>query len=329
MNQILLTDNYNNNRNNNNKNNNNNYNKNNSKDMKKIIIFFAIAILVLGIAIAGVYGYKIYKNNNSEEALGELELSLESTEEDVTIIAKAEAGISKIIYQWNDEEENVKELNGRTKQEEKIGIPIGDNTLKVKVIDEIGQERETTENFSREGQNESDKIQINLDVIKEGDEKGKLKISVISELPIKYMTYKWNDEEETKIETEEGEEKTILETNIEVKRGKNVISVLVEDMEGNANNIEQRFDGRLKPKFDIYREGNKLYMKISHDKGFEKIEFNINGIELSYDETKPDYDSEKQDVEYYFTLQEGENLVTITAYSNEDTSEVYQGKCNL
>lgn len=323
MNQILLTDNY------NNKNNNNNYNKNNSNDMKKIIIFFAVAILVLGIAIAGVYGYKIYKNNNGEETLGEPELSLESTEEEVTIIAKAEAGISKIIYQWNDEEENVKELNGRTKQEEKIGIPIGDNTLKVKVIDEVGQERETIENFSREGQNENDKIEINLDVIKEGDEKGKLKISVISELPIKYMTYKWNDEEETKIETEEGEEKTILETNIEVKRGKNVISVLAEDMEGNANNIEQRFDGRLKPKFDIYREGNKLYMKISHDKGFKKIEFNINGIELSYDETKPDYDSEKQDVEYYFTLQEGENLVTITAYSNEDTSEVYQGKCNL
>lgn len=323
MNQILLTDNY------NNKNNNNNYNKNNSNDMKKIIIFFAVAILVLGIAIAGVYGYKIYKNNNGEETLGEPELSLESTEEEVTIIAKAEAGISKIIYQWNDEEENVKELNGRTKQEEKIGIPIGDNTLKVKVIDEVGQERETIEKFSREGQNENDKIEINLDVIKEGDEKGKLKISVISELPIKYMTYKWNDEEETKIETEEGEEKTILETNIEVKRGKNVISVLAEDMEGNANNIEQRFDGRLKPKFDIYREGNKLYMKISHDKGFKKIEFNINGIELSYDETKPDYDSEKQDVEYYFTLQEGENLVTITAYSNEDTSEVYQGKCNL
>lgn len=326
MNQILLTDNYNDNRNNN-RNSNKNYNKDNSKDMKKIIIFFAVAILIFGIAIAGVYGIKIYKNSNSEETLAKPELSLESTEEEVTIIAKAEAGINKIIYQWNDEEENVKELNGRTKQEEKIDIPVGDNTLKVKLIDKAGQEKETTEMFSRGVQRDSDKIEINLDVIKEGNEKGKLKISITSEEPIKYMTYQWNDEEETKIEADE--EETTLETNIEVKRGKNVITVLAEDIEGNTNSTEQKFDGRLKPKFDIYREGDRLYMKISHDKGFEKIEFNINGIELSYDETKPDYDSEKQDVEYYFTLQEGENLVTITAYSNEDTSEVYQGRCDL
>lgn len=325
MNQILLTDNYNNR--NNDKNNKKNYNKDNSKDMKKIIIFFAVAILVFGIAIAGVYGIKIYKKSNSEKTLAKPELSLESTEEEVTIIAKAEAGISKIIYQWNDEEENEKELNGRTKQEEKIDIPEGDNTLKVKIIDQAGQEIETTEMFSRGVQRDTDKIKINLDVIKEGNEKGKLKISITSEEPIKYMTYQWNDEEETKIEADE--EETTLETNIEVKRGKNVITILAEDIEGNTNSTEQKFDGRLKPKFDIYREGDRLYMKISHDKGFEKIEFNINGIELSYDETKPDYDSEKQDVEYYFTLQEGENLVTITAYSNEDTSEVYQGRCDL
>ena len=125
MNQILLT----NNDNNNKKNNDKNYNKNNSNDIKKIITFFAVVILVFGIAIGGVYGYKIYKNNNKEKTIGEPELSLESTDEEVTIIAKAEGGISKIIYQWNDGEENIKELGGRTKQEEKIGIPIGNNKL--------------------------------------------------------------------------------------------------------------------------------------------------------------------------------------------------------
>lgn len=325
MNQILLT----NNDNNNKKNNDKNYNKNNSNDIKKIITFFAVVILVFGIAIGGVYGYKIYKNNNKEKTIGEPELSLESTDEEVTIIAKAEGGISKIIYQWNDGEENIKELGGRTKQEEKIGIPIGNNILKVKVIDQLGQERETTESFTKAGQENSDKIKISLDVIKEGEEKGKLKILVTSELPIKYMTYRWNEEEETKIETEEGEEKTSLETNIEVKRGKNSIIVFAEDMEGNNNSVENKYDGRLKPEFEVYREDNRLYMKITHDKGFKKIDFIINGQELTYDETKADYNSEKQIVEYYFNLQEGENSVEITAYSNEDTNDTYEGRCNL
>ena len=279
--------------------------------------------------MASIYGYKIFRNSNKEETIGEPSISLENTNEEVTIIAKAEAGISKIIYQWNDEEENVKELGGRTKQEEKIDIPVGNNTLKVKIIDQLGQERETTESFTRAGQENSDKIKISLDVIKEGEEKGKLKILVTSELPIKYITYRWNEEEETKIETEEGEENTSLETNIEVKRGKNSIIVFAEDMEGNNNSVENKYDGRLKPEFEVYREDNRLYMKITHDKGFKKIEFNINGLELTYDETKADYDSEKQTVEYYLNLQEGENYVKITAYSNEDTNDTYEGRCNL
>lgn len=326
MNQILLTNNDNNKKNNNK---NHNYNKNNSNDIKKIIIFFAAIILAFGLALSAIYGYKIIKNNNKEVTIGEPELSLESTDKEVTIIAKAEAGISKIVYQWNDGEENIKELGGRTKQEEKIGIPIGENILKVKIIDQLGQERETTESFARDGQENSEKIQISLDIIENGEDKGRLRISVTSEQPIKYMIYKWNEDEETKIEPEDGEETTTLETKIDVKRGKNSISVFAEDIEGNNNTVENRYDGRLKPEFDVYREGNRLYMKVTHDKGFKKIDYIINGQELTYDETKADYDSEKQTVEYYLNLQEGENYVKITAYSNEDTNEIYEGKCNL
>ena len=330
MNQILLTDNYNNRdkRNDNNK----NYNKNNSKDIKKIIIFFAVVILVFGAAIGILYGYNLYKNSKGQsKEVKRPELSLEKTEDEVTIIAEAEAGIDKIIYQWNDEDENVEEYGGRTKQEEKINIPDGDNTLKVKVIDQAGQEIETTEEISKNDslQNPEDKININLSIIESGSDKGKLKISVSSEIPIKYMSYKWNDEEETKIETSEDEEKTNLETNIDVKRGKNTLSVIAEDVEGNSNQVEKKFEGKLKPEFEVYREENRLYMKITHDKGFKKIEFNINGIELTYDETKPDYIEDKKEVEYYFNLQEGENLVVINALSNEDTSDIYEGRCTL
>ena len=336
MNQILLT----NNDNNNKKNNNKNYNRNNSNDIKKIIIFFAVIILVFGIAVSAIYGYKIFKNSNKEESIGEPEILLENTNEEVTIIAKAEAGISKIIYQWNDEEENVKELGGRTKQEEKIDIPVGNNTLKVKIIDQIGQEKERTEEFSREGsgENNDDKIKIEVTTIDRENDVSLINISVNSEEPIKYIKYKRNDEEEKTIEL--NEEKTYLEENIETIKGKNSISVFVEDINGNTKQYENTFFVKLKPKFEVYKEGNRLYMIITHDKGFKKVDFNINGVELTYDETKADYDPEKETLEYYFELQNGENYVKITAESNEYTEltkpedkkgtiAIYEGTSNL
>ena len=122
MNQILLTDNY------KNSNKNKRSNMNSSNDTKKIILFFSIVILIFGIAIIGVYGYKIYNNSNKKEmVIAKPQLSLEETEESVTIIANADAGISRIIYTWNDEEPTEVDMNGRTSHEEQMEIPVGEN----------------------------------------------------------------------------------------------------------------------------------------------------------------------------------------------------------
>lgn len=319
MNQILLTDNDNNKKRNSNK----NINRNNSNDIKKIIIFFAIVILVFGIAIGGVYGYKIYKNSNKEETTNKkLILELEEVEENVRIVAESEAGIAKIIYTWNEEDVTEIPGNGGQNYEKMLDIPEGENTLNVKLIDVNGQKTEKTMNFSRAQQN-SDKITINTSV--END--GKLKIVATSELPIKYIAYKWNDEEEIKVEAQ-SEDSVNIETTVDILRGQNTITITAVDTEGNKKSIEKNFDGRLKPEFDVHTEGNRLYMKISHDMGFEKVEFSVNGAEYVYDENFAGYDAQKQEIEYYFDLVEGENTVIIRAFSNEDTEDTYAGKCN-
>lgn len=319
MNQILLTDNDNNKKRNSNK----NINRNNSNDIKKIIIFFAIVILVFGIAIGGVYGYKIYKNSNKEETTNKkLILELEEAEENVRIVAESEAGIAKIIYTWNEEDVTEIPGNGGQNYEKMLDIPEGENTLNVKLIDVNGQKTEKTMNFSRAQQN-SDKITINTSV--END--GKLKIVATSELPIEYIAYKWNDEEEVKVEAQ-NEGDVSIEATTDILRGQNTITITAVDTEGNKNSIEKNFDGRLKPEFDVHIEGNRLYMKISHDMGFEKVEFSVNGAEYVYDENFAGYDAQKQEIEYYFDLVEGENTVIIRAVSNEDTEDTYAGKCN-
>lgn len=321
MNQILLTD-----IDNNKKKDNKRKSTTNSNDLKKIIVFFGLIILIFGIAIGGIYGYKIYKNNKKDEnVVSEPQLSLEETDEYVKIIAKSEIGIDKIIYSWNDEEEKVEELNGVTSQEETMSIPEGDNKLKVKIIDINGQEIETVKEFSRHTESGSDKITINVSVI---ENEGKLRIvATSSESPIKYISYKWNDEEEIKVEAQ-NEEDTNLETTTDIKRGLNTILITAEDNNGNLNNVSRDFEGRLKPVIEVYKEGNRIYMKVSHDKGLKEIQYTINGKNLAYNEEYSGYNPEETDVEFSFELQEGENTVIIKAISNEETEADFIGTKN-
>jgi len=323
MNQILLT----NNNKNKKKKNNKNISRNNSNDIKKIIVFFSIVILVFGIAIGGVYGYKLLRKNQEETTISKPEISLQELEqeegqiEEVTIIAKSKIGISKIIYTWNDEQEQVKELNGRTSHEEKIEIPYGESILKVTVIDQNGEEIETTKEFIRQAQ----KPTIELD---KTIGNGKVKIIATDETSkMKYITYKWNEEEEIKIEAQ-AEEDTVIETIIDVKRGKNKLTINAVNMNDVEETIEETLNGVNNPEIKVTKRDNKLYMKITHDMGFEKIEFYVNGTIYTYDKNFSGYDAAKQEIEYYFNLKEGENIVIIKAISTEKTEAIYKGKSN-
>ena len=316
MNQILLTNNQ-----NIKKKSSGNYNKNNSGDMKKIIIFFAIAILVFAIAIIGVYVFKLSKGEE-EKPVEKPKVSLEQTENQVKIIAKADAGINKIIYTWNDEEPTEKDMNGRTKHEEALEIPEGQNTLKVTVIDENDDEIESSKEFYIE---ETEKPIIQLD---ETIGNGKVKIIATDENSgIKYITYKWNDEEEITIEAEE-ENQTILETVIDVKRGKNTLTVTAINGLAKTETIEKIYEGVNNPIIQVTRDGNTIYMKISHDMGFEKIVYTVNGQEYIYDENFAGYNAEAKEIEYKYNLIEGENTVIINAVSTEGTEATYRGKCS-
>ena len=319
MNQILLTN------NDNNKKKSNKYKGDNSGDMKKIIIFFSITIIVFGILIAGVYGYKIYKNQNKEEKeIQKPKLSLEQIGNEAKVITEADAGINKIIYSWNDGEVIEEEKNGITNFEAAIEIPEGHNILKIKVIDLKGQEIETEQEFNLEEDKEAPKVEIDEELLLR---EGKLKITATDENnKIKYITYKWNDEEETTVQAED-ENQTSLEITIDVKRGQNILKVTAVNGIAKEKTLERSLKGVNEPKISVTRQGNNLYMRITHDMGFKKVVFTVNGQDYIYDENYSGYNSEQQELYYQFNLKQGENTVIIHAISNEDTQREYKGKC--
>lgn len=315
MNQILLT------------NNSNNYNKRNrgnggnSDNIRKIIIFFSIAILVFALLIVGVYAYKISKNNNqSSQTSSKPEVSLEEIEGKVKIIAKSQTGISKLIYTWNDAQQMEMDMSGRTAHEEVIDIPEGNNALNVKVIDVNNQETETNQNFTREV---SDKPVIETEI----GQDARLRIKATSNIEMAYITYKWNEEDEITVKAENQTDK-VIEVVIDVKRGENILTVTAVNLQGSTETISKKFNGVNKPVIEVTKRGGSLNMIMKHDKGFEKIEFYLNGQTFTYDQNLPEYDTTKKEVGYTFNLQEGENIIIIVATSTEGTQSIYQGKCN-
>lgn len=310
MNQILLTE---------KQDNRKKRNRNNTNGLEKIIAFFGVAIIIFGLAIAALYSYKLYRNKNPKEQIaGKPEISLEVTETEIIIKAKSEIGLEKIIYTWNDEEPNEIAMSGRTSQEEAIDIPSGDNTLKVEAIDINGESSQAEEKFSRTSN------EPNIEISVEGT---RVKITAKDEIAMKYIKYRWNEEEEEIVNVKDQGDKSI-EVATDVKRGINKLTVTAINSQDIEKTVEKTFKGENDPVIEVKAEGTKVYMTISHDMGFEKVEFYVNGKIYKYNSDYPGYDPTKKKLEYSFDLQEGENTVVILAVSTEGSQVIYRGKRN-
>ena len=158
-------------------------------------------------------------------------------------------------------------------------------------------------------------------------------ITVTDETELAYATYRWEDEPEentVKVEAEPKEGETVAkEINIKItaKKGTNTLIITAVDAAGNTEISRKTYVGKTDPEIEVYREGDKLYLKITHELGFKKVEFSVNGQTLAYDQNFSGYDATKKELFYYFTLKEGKNEVAIVATSNEDTQKTYVGQC--
>lgn len=296
----------------------------NSPELSKIIKVFAIAIFVFGAALIGVYSYKLI-NKNKINKIAKPEVVLDQMEDEAVISAKAEGGIEKIIYYWDSDDETEKILNGTSEYSESIAIPKGTNTLTVKIIDRNAQEFETSKEYT--GTKDTEKPLINI------DENDGTSITITDETELAYVTYKWEDEPEentVKVKAEPKEGETVakeIKIKITAKKGTNTLVITAVDAAGNTEVSKKIYIGKTNPEIDVYREGDKLYLKITHELGFKKVEFSINGQILTYDQNFSGYDATQKELFYYFNLKDGKNEVAIVAISNEDTQKTYVGQC--
>lgn len=281
--------------------------------IETVIMFFVIALIIFGIFMVGTGSYAIYKEN-ADKLLKPTKPQIEEerkSEDSILLRVRHDKAIDTIEYGWNENELETINGNGRKYIEQEIKIPGGINTLFVRVVDINGQE------ISSEKQYETEDI-IKCEIVG-----SKLKISAETEQEITYMTYRWDEGEEQKIDINN----TKVEQEIDVPKGEHNITIVLVDVNNNSITKETKVKGVLKPTIklavDDVNNPQKFVIKVSDEDEINAITFIINE-----DENKKYIirGEGRKEIEFTFDLEEGENRIIVTAYNKDGVTEEAKGR---
>lgn len=287
-------------------------------EINSILKFFAISILLFGIFMIGSGSYSMYKDSTKEVTNTKPVIYVEQTsEEEILLKVTHDKALSKMTYSWNDEEATEVPSNGRREIETKIQIPTGTNTLKVYASDANGQEIEYKKVYTIEGS-------ININIEPEGNN---LKITANGKNQLLYMTYRWDEEEETKVDINSDQ----MEQTIEIPKGLHKLTVIVVDEKNKTETKEQEVNGVTKPKLEVTTDGSSNFIiKASDEQGIKRVEFIINETEKYMLDLTRAYESveDRKVFEYAYPLHDGENKLEVTVYNENDITETFKALVN-
>lgn len=287
--------------------NNKKHNKNSNRnlvDIKKIVIFFAIALIIFGIVLIGKTVYNtFYNKNNSTENLSKPTVTLTKNEETgkLDIEIKHDAVINKILYSWNGGEQTEIDGRGRNFLTESVEIPDGTNKLKITVTDV----KDVSVTYEKEYKTE--KAQITL-----AQGNGGVNISVSSESEISYITYKWNETDEKKIDVNAKE----YNTTIKVPQGENTLTVVAVDINENKTTEQKTIQGIVdeKPTIKVTIDDSNFIITAYDDEEIEKVIIRANGEDTTIEVGDKNF-------EYKVPFIEGYNEVRIKVYNINGLTE--------
>lgn len=222
-------------------------------EINKIVIFFSISILILGICIilGSIYGKSKIKQVVEESARPTIDFDFNEEESSVTILAKHVKGITQISYKLNNEEEKTINGNNQKSIETIVKLEGGKNTIVVKAIDENNHIVEYEHEY----------VVGKLADISLQNVENAVKMIVKSEEKIKTITYNWDDGEEKIINVGSKE----YTEKITTLKGKHTLKIVVLDENGIKTEKTQVVIGATAPeiKVSVVAKGNEYYYVIN------------------------------------------------------------------
>ena len=242
--------------------------------------------------------------------------------EQVTVSVTHDKIIEKMIYSWNTSAER-SELGKNAKTLEKVlDLPAGTNTLHIKVIDINGLETSYEEEFISESGLDILNPVISLSVV-DGEELKKLKIMATDETKIDFITYRWNDEEEVKVESNEENPKEIS-LEIDILRGTNDITIVAVDSSNNTTTETKSFTALTKPEITVTlsADGSSLDIQATHENGIASVYYTLNDKPF-----EGKFEDKPTTVQFAQALENGYNRIILTVKSVDGTETVFDGEC--
>ena len=305
-----------------------------SSGSDKIVRVFAILLVVFAIALlsSGVYG--IYKNNQTQKESAKkpnyAKITAEQEENGkVKVLVNHDKAIEKMYYSWNTNKERSVKGQGAKSLEEEIDLPAGTNTLHIKVVDIDGIETSFEQEFIAEDGSDIISPVISMKVVVGEDKTKKLKITATDETKLDFITYRWNRDEETKVEAEEENQKEII-VEIDILKGENDITISAVDSSNNNTTETKSFKGLTEPEISVYlsEDGTALDILVKHENGISNIYYTLNGKEYqaNFDNEEGELKNPKE-ISFSQPLDVGDNRLILTATSVDETEKVYDGFC--
>ena len=279
--------------------------------IESILKFFAIAILIFGIFMIGSGSYSMYISSQGDTSNTKPTIQVEENEDgtQITLRVLHNKALAKVTYSWNNEEEIEIQTNNSRQVEQVIDVPTGDNILSIYAQDTNGQETSYQKAYSLEGD-------ITIDLALSGSN---IKVTAIGKNELSYMTYRWDEDEEQRVDINNTE----IEQDIEIPMGQHTLTVIVVDVNNTTQTKTQEVKGVTKPQLEVTTDGIENFtIKASDEEGIKRIEFIVNETDKYAINLNEVYALEdRKEFEYQFPLQDGENKLEVTAYNESDVSE--------
>ena len=293
MNQILFTE---------------NKKSNNKQDINKIILVFAVMIILFGLFLSGegVYAFhkaKSSKAKNKDTSNSETQIKLEQLiTGEIQVDVTSQIAISELIYNWSNDAAQTISEDGETTFQEIISPIAGENILTVKTIDVNGKEVTKRETFI----STADGPKIALSLI--GDN---IKIAITSRANLSYITYQWNNDNEERIDMLTYEDKTKLDKEIKIPKGTNTLHVKAVDVNNNNSEKSQEIKGITKPKSSPVIQGEYIYFEVTSDEKIKQVDFIYNNNYYVIKKEVIDAAGDGKKISYRLKLEEGMNYLKI------------------
>lgn len=95
-----------------------------------------------------------------------------------------------------------------------------------------------------------------------------------TETKLSYMTYKWDDGDETRVDATN--DKTTIEATTPISEGSHTITVVAVKENGIDANRQQTIIGIKKPKIDVSKSGDYLVVRLTDDKAVVSADITLN-----------------------------------------------------